>query len=122
MSIQAEVSISAGAMRSPKNQSALAIPMNAWYESKMNVAGTHTIAFAPEARNRGEGAKPHTSMVVVLPPKRLAHDLAPNRRKRLKIETTRNAFTYVFSGSGKIENPAHRLDDRGRLIGWSSIQ
>jgi quercetin 2,3-dioxygenase len=26
--------------------------------------------------------------------------VAPNRRKRLKIETTRNAFAYVFAGSG----------------------
>jgi redox-sensitive bicupin YhaK (pirin superfamily) len=26
--------------------------------------------------------------------------VAPNRRKRLKIETMRNAFAYVFAGSG----------------------
>jgi redox-sensitive bicupin YhaK (pirin superfamily) len=26
--------------------------------------------------------------------------VAPNRRKRLRIETTRNAFAYVFAGSG----------------------
>jgi hypothetical protein len=99
------------------------IAMNTSQKPKIDVAETHTMAFCScEVRNRGVGAKPHTSMVAVLPPKRLAHALAPNRHKRLKIETTRNAFTYVFSGSGKIENPAYRLDDRGRLIGWSSIQ
>ena len=30
--------------------------------------------------------------------------VAPNRRKRLKIETTRNAFAYVFAGSGRFRD------------------
>jgi quercetin 2,3-dioxygenase len=31
----------------------------------------------------------------------------PNRRKRLKIETTRNAFAYVFAGSGTFRDASH---------------
>ena len=107
-----------------KNRSVLAIPTNALQEPKIDVARNSAVCLCSlsETRNRGLGAKPHTSMVALLPPKQLAIALAPDRRKRLKIETTRNAFTYVFSGSGKIENPAHRLHDRARLIGRSSIQ
>jgi quercetin 2,3-dioxygenase len=37
---------------------------------------------------------------VAADPSYLDISVAPNRRKRLKIETTRNAFAYVFAGSG----------------------
>ncbi len=33
--------------------------------------------------------------------------VAPNRRKRLKVETTRNAFAYVFAGSGTFRDASH---------------
>jgi quercetin 2,3-dioxygenase len=33
--------------------------------------------------------------------------VAPNQRKRLKIETTRNAFAYVFAGSGTFRDSSH---------------
>jgi quercetin 2,3-dioxygenase len=37
---------------------------------------------------------------VAADPGYLDISVAPNRQKRLKIETTRNAFAYVFAGSG----------------------
>lgn len=37
---------------------------------------------------------------VAADPSYLDISVAPNRQKRLKIETTRNAFAYVFAGSG----------------------
>jgi quercetin 2,3-dioxygenase len=37
---------------------------------------------------------------VAADPSYIDVSVPPNRRKRLKIETTRNAFAYVFSGSG----------------------
>jgi quercetin 2,3-dioxygenase len=37
---------------------------------------------------------------VAADPSYLDISVAPNRRKRLEIETTRNAFAYVFAGSG----------------------
>ena len=37
---------------------------------------------------------------VAADPNYLDISVAPNKQKRLKIETTRNAFAYVFAGSG----------------------
>src|SRR5204862_5581625 len=37
---------------------------------------------------------------VAADPNYLDISIAPNQRKRLKVETTRNAFAYVFAGSG----------------------
>jgi quercetin 2,3-dioxygenase len=37
---------------------------------------------------------------VAADPSYLDISVAPNRQKRLKVETTRNAFAYVFAGSG----------------------
>ena len=37
---------------------------------------------------------------VAADPNYLDISVAPGQRKRLKIETTRNAFAYVFAGSG----------------------
>src|SRR5271157_3942003 len=37
---------------------------------------------------------------VAADPNYLDISVAPNQRKRLKVETTRNAFAYVFGGSG----------------------
>jgi quercetin 2,3-dioxygenase len=37
---------------------------------------------------------------VAADPRYVDVSVAPNRRKRLKIETARNAFAYVFAGSG----------------------
>src|SRR5437870_4254464 len=45
-----------------------------------------------EERTGGEGAAADPNYLDV--------SVAPGQRKRLKIETTRNAFAYVFAGSG----------------------
>jgi redox-sensitive bicupin YhaK (pirin superfamily) len=37
---------------------------------------------------------------VAADPNYLDISVAPNQRKRLKVETTRNAFAYVFAGAG----------------------
>jgi redox-sensitive bicupin YhaK (pirin superfamily) len=37
---------------------------------------------------------------VAADPSYLDISVAPGKRKRLKVETTRNAFAYVFAGSG----------------------
>ena len=42
--------------------------------------------------------------------------MAPGKRKRLKVETTRNAFAYVFAGSGTFRdasNPQAVLTESG---------
>jgi redox-sensitive bicupin YhaK (pirin superfamily) len=41
---------------------------------------------------------------VAADPNYLDVSVAPERRKRLKIETTRNAFAYVFAGSGTFQD------------------
>ncbi len=41
---------------------------------------------------------------VAADPSYLDISVAPNQRKRLKIETTRNAFAYVFAGSGSFRD------------------
>src|SRR2546422_11400473 len=48
------------------------------------------------------GSGPCSSITSIFAPQSSYVDVsvAPNRRKRLKIETTRNAFAYVFAGSG----------------------
>jgi quercetin 2,3-dioxygenase len=43
---------------------------------------------------------------VAADPSYLDISVAPNQRKRLKIETTRNAFAYVFAGSGTFRESA----------------
>jgi redox-sensitive bicupin YhaK (pirin superfamily) len=44
---------------------------------------------------------------VAADPSYLDISVPPNRRKRLKIETTRNAFAYVFAGSGTFRDASH---------------
>ena len=41
---------------------------------------------------------------VAADPSYLDVSVGPGRRKRLKIETTRNAFAYVFAGSGTFDD------------------
>jgi len=41
---------------------------------------------------------------VAADPNYLDISAAPGQRKRLKIETTRNAFAYVFAGSGRFHD------------------
>ncbi|MGH9476967.1 MAG: pirin family protein [Terriglobales bacterium] len=42
----------------------------------------------------------------------------PGRRRTLPIETVRNAFAYVFSGSGKFCNASAPLDVPTEPVGW----
>src|SRR6202041_369640 len=41
---------------------------------------------------------------VAADPNYLDISVAPGQRKRLKVETTRNAFAYVFAGSGRFRD------------------
>src|SRR3979411_3488195 len=41
---------------------------------------------------------------VAADPNYLDISVAPGQRKRLKVETTRNAFAYVFAGSGTFKD------------------
>ncbi len=44
---------------------------------------------------------------VAADPNYLDISVAPNQRKRLKVETTRNAFAYVFAGSGTFRDASN---------------
>src|SRR5437764_15051959 len=44
----------------------------------------------------------------------------PGKRKTLKVETTRNAFAYVFAGGGKFANASDPKAVRTDVIGTSS--
>src|ERR1700727_3145119 len=44
---------------------------------------------------------------VAADPNYLDISVAPGKRKRLKVETTRNAFAYVFAGSGTFRDASH---------------
>jgi redox-sensitive bicupin YhaK (pirin superfamily) len=44
---------------------------------------------------------------VAADPNYLAISVAPGQRKRLKIETTPNAFAYVFAGSGTFRDASN---------------
>ena len=44
---------------------------------------------------------------VAADPNYLDISVAPGQRKRLKIETTRNAFAYVFAGAGTFRDASH---------------
>jgi len=42
----------------------------------------------------------------------------PGERKRLKVDTSRNAFAYVFAGSGKFCNASEPLAVPTESVGW----
>jgi redox-sensitive bicupin YhaK (pirin superfamily) len=44
---------------------------------------------------------------VAADPSYLDISVAPNQRKRIKVETTRNAFAYVFAGSGTFRDASN---------------
>ena len=44
---------------------------------------------------------------VAADPNYLDISVAPNQRKRIKVETTRNAFAYVFAGSGAFRDASN---------------
>ena len=53
---------------------------------------------------------------VAADPQYLDISVPPNKKKRLKVETTRNAFAYVFAGSGTFRdasNPRAVLTEQG---------
>ncbi len=45
--------------------------------------------------------------------------VSPGKRKTLPVETTRNAFAYVFAGSGKFSNASGPLAVPTEGIKWS---
>ncbi len=46
----------------------------------------------------------------------------PNKRKTLPVETTRNAFAYVFAGSGKFCNASGPLPVPTESVGWAETR
>ncbi len=48
--------------------------------------------------------------------------IPPGKRKTLPVETTRNAFAYVFAGSGKICNASGPLAVPTEGVGWSDTK
>jgi quercetin 2,3-dioxygenase len=55
---------------------------------------------------------------IAADPMYLDVSVPPGRRKTLPIETTRNAFAYVFAGSGKFCNASGPLAVPTESIGW----
>ena len=56
---------------------------------------------------------------VAIDPIYLDVSVPPGRRKTLPVETTRNAFAYVFEGAGKFCNASGPLDVPTEGAGWS---
>ena len=48
--------------------------------------------------------------------------VAPGNRKSLPVETTRHAFAYVFSGSGKFCNASEPLAVPTESVGWADTR
>ena len=55
---------------------------------------------------------------IAADPMYLDVSVAPGRRKTLPVETTRQAFAYVFAGSGKFCNASGPLDVPTEAVGW----
>ena len=55
---------------------------------------------------------------VAAEPVYLDVSVAPGRRKRLPVATTRHAFAYVFAGSGKFCNASDPPDVQTEGVGW----
>lgn len=55
---------------------------------------------------------------VAAEPVYLDVSVAPGRRKKLPVATTRHAFAYVFAGSGKFCNASDPLDVPTEGVGW----
>jgi redox-sensitive bicupin YhaK (pirin superfamily) len=56
---------------------------------------------------------------VAIDPIYLDVEVPPGKRKTLPVETTRNAFAYVFSGAGKFCNASGPLEVPTEAAGWS---
>jgi hypothetical protein len=56
---------------------------------------------------------------IAADPMYLDISVAPGRKKTLPIETTRQAFAYVFAGSGKFGNASGPLAVPTEGVGWS---
>jgi hypothetical protein len=56
---------------------------------------------------------------VAIDPVYLDVSVPPGRRKSLPVETTRNAFAYVFEGAGDFCNASRPLEVPTEGIGWS---
>jgi quercetin 2,3-dioxygenase len=56
---------------------------------------------------------------VAIDPVYLDVTVPPGRRKALPVETTRNAFAYVFAGSGKFCNASSPLAVPTEAAGWA---
>jgi redox-sensitive bicupin YhaK (pirin superfamily) len=55
---------------------------------------------------------------VAAEPVYLDVSVAPGRRKKLPVETTRHAFAYVFAGGGKFCNASAPLSVPTESVGW----
>jgi len=56
---------------------------------------------------------------VAIDPVYLDVEVASGRRKTLPVETTRNAFAYVFAGAGKFCNASGPLEVPTEAAGWA---
>jgi len=56
---------------------------------------------------------------VAIDPIYLDVEVAAGKRKTLPVETTRNAFAYVFAGTGKFCNASGPLEVPTEGVGWS---
>jgi redox-sensitive bicupin YhaK (pirin superfamily) len=56
---------------------------------------------------------------VAIDPVYLDVTVAPGRRKSLPVETTRNAFAYVFAGTGRFCNASGPLAVPTEAAGWA---
>jgi len=56
---------------------------------------------------------------VAIDPIYLDVSIPPGKRKTLPVETTRNAFAYVFAGAGKFCNASRPLEVPTEGVGWS---
>jgi redox-sensitive bicupin YhaK (pirin superfamily) len=56
---------------------------------------------------------------VAIEPVYLDIEIPPGKRKTLPVETTRNAFAYVFSGTGRFCNASSPLEVPTEPAGWA---
>jgi len=59
---------------------------------------------------------------IAAEPTYLDVSVAPGRRKRLPVETTRHAFAYVFAGAGKFTNASDPQAVRTDMVGGAGVE
>ena len=58
---------------------------------------------------------------IAAEPTYLDVSVAPGKRKRLPVETTRHAFAYVFAGAGKFSNASEPQAVRTETVGGAAV-